>query len=136
MQRCDQWLHIGFLDVGGDVVSSKLPVNLAVCGVTIGVVFNYPAVEIHSRVQRLCAIANIVAKPSGIEKNRGFNRLCIFVLCALAAIVTQGSLQPLPYFVRDIGLETDSCRLQVARLSRMGETGGINCSNEFISAPR
>ena len=122
MKRRDEGLDVGGADGGVDEGAFEAPVNGVVGGVAVGIRPD-PAVVVDGDVEGLRAVGDIVAEPSGVEEDGGFDGFGVLMLGGELAVVAHGGLETLPDFTGDVGLETHALGAEVG--SAVGMRGNV-----------
>ena len=114
--------NVGGLDVGVDEGGLELRVDAVVGGVAVRVGAG-PSVVLDGGVQRLRAVGDVVAKPSGEEDDLRLGGLGVLVGGDEGAIVAEGAFEALVDLGGDVGLQADLLRGQ-GKVGMRGLRGG------------
>jgi len=107
MEGGEERLDVGGVDGRVDEGGFELAVDGVVGGVAVGILFFGPAVVVDGDVEGLRAVGDVVAEPSGVEEDGGFDGFGVLVGGGEGAIVAHGGLEAFPDFAGDVGLEAD-----------------------------
>jgi hypothetical protein len=120
---CDEGLDVGGIDGGVDEGGLELAVDGVFGGVAVGIFFRGPAVVVDGDVERLRAIGDVVAEPSGVEEDGGFDGLGVLMLGGELAVVAHGGLEALPDLTGDVRLEAYTFGAELG--GEVGVGGGV-----------